>query len=148
MCYEVSIISCFQTLSNPNYENELFWNSILIVTFSMIGLAQTIVEISSYLILYQYLSSHNNKNMGQILKQSEINARNKVNAISLMGLVMGWFMKFWYVFLVGVLGYVFDKNLLREVSSVLKYFEFFLVPLVQIHTSAPLKKFRMNLGQP
>jgi hypothetical protein len=114
----------------------------------MIGLAQTIVEISSYLILYQYLSSHNNKNMGQILKQSEINARNKVNAISLMGLVMGWFMEFWYVFLVGVLGYVFEKNLLREVSSVLKYFEFFLVPLVQIHTSAPLKKFRMNLSQP
>jgi hypothetical protein len=116
----------------------------IILFYSNIGLAHTMVEIVSYMILYHYIATHNNKNMHQILAQSEIKARNNVNAISLTGLVMGWLMEVWYVIAGGFLGYVLDRNILREVSSMLKFYEFYFIPLVQIHTSAPLKRFRIN----
>ena len=50
-------------------------------------------------------------------------------------------MEVWYIIIVGFLTNFFDMNILREVGTVLKYYEFYLVPLVQIRTSVPLKNF-------
>jgi hypothetical protein len=83
--------------------------------------------------------------MKQILKQSDINARNRSNAISLLGLVTGWLMEVSYLFAVGVLHLVLDRNSVREISSTLKYFEFYFIPLVQIYSSKPLKQYWQNL---
>jgi hypothetical protein len=144
MRWFIEVILFFQFLSNPHYENDKFLKKAIILFYSNIGLAHTMVEIFSYIILYHYIATHNNTNMQQILAQSEIKARNNVNAISLTGLVMGWLMEVWYVIAGGFLGYVLDRNMLREVSSILKFYEFYFIPLVQIHTSAPLKRFRIN----
>jgi hypothetical protein len=40
-------------------------------------------------------------------------------------------MEVWYLVLVGLLSYVFGQNLVREVANVVKYYEFYLIPLVQ-----------------
>jgi hypothetical protein len=42
---------------------------------------------------------------------------------------------------VGVLSTLFQVELLREVSVLIKTSEYFLIPLVQVLTSAPIKKF-------
>jgi hypothetical protein len=113
----------------------------------LIGLGYTIVEISSYFILVHYIVQHDNKTAIGVLHESVIKKRNRVNAINLTGLVMGWLMEIWYIILVGILSLVVDSKVLREVSAVLKHFEFYLVPLIQVHTSDPLKKFRISSRQ-
>jgi hypothetical protein len=113
----------------------------------LVGLGYTTVEISSYVILFYFIAKHDNKTAIGVLHQSVIKKRNRVNAISLTGLVTGWLMEVWYIFLVGFLSLVMDRNVLREVSAVLKYYEFYLIPLVQVHTSDPLKKFRLSSKQ-
>jgi hypothetical protein len=107
-------------------------------------LAHLTVEISSYIILFCYISQHDNNIAKNVLKPSVIKSRNRANAVNLTGLVLGWLMEVWYIFLVGVLSFIMDQNAFREVSALLKYYEFYLILLVQIHTSPALKKFRIN----
>jgi hypothetical protein len=114
----------------------------------LIGLGHTTVEIASYFILFHYIVQHDNKTAIGVLQQSVIKKRNRVNAISLTGLVMGWLMKVWFIILVGILSLFIDSHVLREVSTVLKHFEFYLVPLVQVHTSDSLKKSRVIFMKP
>jgi hypothetical protein len=110
--------------------------------FTFFGFAHQIIEIVSYAILYHYIARHDNSNsLKQILKQSDIKARNRSNAISLLGLVAGWMMEISYLFAIGVLSFILEQNIVREIFSVLKYYEFYLIPLVQIYTSNPLKQF-------
>jgi hypothetical protein len=120
----------------------------LYLLWSLIGLGHTTVQIASYFILFHYIVQHDNKTAIGVLQQSVIKKRNRVNAISLTGLVMGWLMKVWFIILVGILSLIIDSYVLREVSTVLKQFEFYLVPLVQVHTSDPMKKFRLSAMQP
>jgi hypothetical protein len=47
----------------------------------------------------------------------------------------------WYAFLVGFLPVFYNMDSLREVSSLLKNIEFFLIPLVEVHTSKPIRDF-------
>jgi hypothetical protein len=114
----------------------------------LILLSHTIVEISSYFILFHYIAQHDNKTAIGVLHQSVIKKRNRVNAINLTGLVMGWQMEVWFIILVGILSLFIDSHVLGEVSTVLKHFEFYLVPLVQVHTSDPLKKSRVSFMKP
>ncbi len=67
--------------------------------------------------------------------------RNKTNATSMVGQITSWIMEIWYIILVGVLSTMFQVDLLREVSVLIKTSEYFLIPLVQILTSAPIKRF-------
>jgi hypothetical protein len=133
-------------LADPNYENEKSFKKTILLYFTILGFAHQVIEIASYAILFHYIASHNNNNaMSQILKQSDIKARNRSNAISLLGLVTGWLMEVSYLFAVGVLHFVLDRNSVREISSTLKYFEFYFIPLVQIYSSKPLKQYWQNL---
>jgi hypothetical protein len=113
----------------------------------LIGLGHTIIEISSYFILFHYIVQHDNKTAIGVLHQSVIKKRNRVNAINLTGLVMGWLMEVWYIILVGIFSLFIESKVLREISLVLKQFEFYLFPLVQVHTSDPLKKFRLRYNK-
>ena len=128
-------------MSDPDNLSNKKAKKIIIFFFSMIGITYTTVELSSYIILYSYITYHNNNNIRGILDPAVVQARHKVNAISLTGLFAGWIMEVWYLIIVGFLSLIYDQNLLREVSTILKYFEYFLIPFVQIHSSAPIKKF-------
>ena len=67
--------------------------------------------------------------------------RQRVNAISLTGLVATWLMEVWYILFVGFFSIFFRMNFVREVWSIIKYYEFYFIPLVQIHTSPPIKRY-------
>jgi hypothetical protein len=135
-----------QYLADPKYENEKSIKKTILLYFTILGFAHQVIEIASYAILFHYIASHNNNNaMNQILKQSDIKARNRSNAISLLVLITGWMMEISYLIAVGVLSFVMDRNTVREISSILKYYEFYLIPLVQIYTSTPLKQFWLKM---
>jgi len=51
-----------------------------------------------------------------------------------------------YVLLVGFLKVIFDSNLPREITTILKYYDYFLIPLVQIYSSAPIKRFMASMN--
>jgi hypothetical protein len=46
--------------------------------------------------------------------------------------------------LAGILANVYKIDWLREATPILKLFDFALIPLVQIYTSPPIKRFMMN----
>ena len=117
------------------------------MAFSLVGVVYTTIEILSYTIIFHYIRNHNNNNTVGIIDPSIVKMRNRINAISLSGLFAGWLMEVWYIVLVGFLSLMFDSKLLREVSTVLKYYEYYLIPLVQIHSSPPIRKF-MSTFQP
>ena len=134
-----------QDQADPNYNRHKTFLKMIFLLYAIIGFIFNMVEICSYIILYHFVTSQNN-NVERILDPSVIRIRNRANAISLTGLFAGWLMEFWYVILLGFLSPIFDSNILREVSTVLKYFEFFFIPLVQINSSPPIKRFMWTLN--
>ncbi len=120
--------------------NQQYWKTIYLI-YAAVGFTFNLVEITSYIILYHFISVHNNQNTVMILEPSVIRMRNRSNAISLTGLFAGWTMEVWYVILLGFMTQILDSTFLREVPTVLKYYEFFLIPLVETHSSPPIIKF-------
>lgn len=100
----------------------------------------TLVELCCYLAYFHYIYNHDNNVAASVISKSTLKSRNKTNAISMVGQVTGWVMEIWYIVLVGLLSTMFQVDLLREVSVLIKALEYFLIPLVQICTSAPIKR--------
>ena len=50
----------------------------------------------------------------------------------------------WYNVIIGLTNIFFKFELLREVAPFIKDLEFVLIPLVQIYSSDPIKKFMMS----
>ena len=87
---------------------------------------------------------HDNTVAIRVLEPEVIKKRNSRNAISMVGQLAGWFMEVWHVVLIGLLTPIYKLDSLRNVSSLLKNFEFFLIPLVQIWSSAPIKSYMVR----
>ena len=116
----------------------------IVILYAIVGFSYTMVEIISYIFLYYYITFHNKIAIANgVVDASVVRMRNRANAISLTGLFAGWLMEVWYIVFVGFLSVTLNSNLVREVSTVLKYYEFYLIPLVQIHSSPPIKRFMM-----
>ena len=113
----------------------------LIPVLSAMGGSLTLVEVSSYIFFFHHISHHNNNVAINILKPSVIKCCNRVNAISMVGQLASWVLEVWYILVVGLLSIKFNMNMLREMSFLVKNFEFSLVPFVQILTSNPINKF-------
>ena len=101
----------------------------------------TLVELCCYLAYFHFIYNHDNNVAAAVISQSTLKTRNKTNAISMVGQVTSWIMEIWYIVLVGLLSTMFQIDLLREVSVLIKASEYFLIPLVQILTSAPIKRY-------
>ena len=99
------------------------------------------LEVSAYINLFHYLINHNNNIASAILQPSVIKQRNQTNAITMFGQMLAWVMEVWYAFFIGILSAYYDIDTLREVASLLKTLEFFLIPLVEVHTSKPIRDF-------
>ena len=114
----------------------------LVVRFCFVfGGVLTIIELFCYLAYFQYIYYHDNNIAAVIVSEATILSRNKTTAISMVGQIASWFMEIWYIVLVGVLSTMFQVDLLREVSVLIKTSEYFLIPLVQVLTSASIKRF-------
>ena len=91
--------------------------------------------------IFRHLKVHNNEVMSGMLSQVAINKRNRVNAISLYGLLICWSLEVFHMTLAGFLALIVGGYWNRVLSVFIRYLEFVLVPLVQIYTSPPIRRF-------
>jgi hypothetical protein len=136
-----------QELSDPDDSHRKFLQKPIFIGYVTMGALYTVVEISSYVILFHFIHNHNKQNVLGLLDQSAIQKRTRENAISLTGLFAGWLMEVWYIGLVGFFAIISDGNLPREVATVFKYFEFYLIPLVEIQTSPAIRRFMTTMRE-
>ena len=120
------------------------FKSFVRVCVGIVGIILTIIEVLSYAIFFQHIAKHNETIASQVLEPSVIKKRNKRNAISMTGQLAGWIMEVWHLVLIGFLTPLFDLESLRNVSSLLKNFEFAFIPLVQIWSSVPIKRYLLK----
>ena len=59
----------------------------------------------------------------------------------MFGQIASWLMEISYFMVLGLLVTILDFDQFREVAAITKTFEFLLIPLVQVVTSSPLRKF-------
>ena len=140
---------CSQKLTTDNESSNKLRISWFATIFFCLGICLTAIEITSYIVLYSYISCHNNnKSIQQILDQKTLKNRNHSNAISLTGLFISWAWEVWYILLVSIISLLInDANWFRELATLIKCYEFYFIPLVQIYTSAPIKRFKNNLDK-
>ena len=111
-----------------------------VITFAMAGFISNLVEIICYVYLFQYIYKHNKNAIG-MLDMLTIKRRNQVNAVSLFGLFGGWLLEVWYILFVILLFLLFEASWVHEMVAIVKYYEFYFIPLIQIQTSAPIKSY-------
>ena len=102
------------------------------------------IELSCYLTLFQHIYYHDNHVMVTILDAKVITMRNRVNAVTLKGLFATWVMEVFQVVVAGLLSNVIGNRWNRELSAFLRQTEFLLIPLIQIHTSPPIKRLLLS----
>jgi len=76
-----------------------------------------------------------------ILKPSDLEQRKKGNAFSMAGQIAGWLMNVWQVLVVAILSTFFESSNVREGIPFFKMIEFVLLPLIQIYTSPPIRRY-------
>ena len=54
-------------------------------------------------------------------------------------------MEFWYILINGFLSTIFEMDLVREVSTLIKTLDYLVIPLVQIVTSPAMRKYFEDL---
>jgi len=117
---------------------------MLIFIFIQLGVACNIVELCCYIIFFAHVTHHDNHIAVTILGKEVIRQRNQTNAVTMVGLFLTWLMELSYLsWITFYYGLDFSKQS-RELPTLVKMSEFSLVPLVQIMTSPPLRRFVSN----
>ncbi len=63
----------------------------------------------------------------------------------MVGLFASWFLEMWYIVIVGLLTAIFkDPIFVRDISTFVKTLEFVGLPMIQIWTSEPIRRFLHN----
>lgn len=102
----------------------------------------TMTEVCSYIILYHYVWTHDNKLASGILDEKVIKMRNRANVLTITGLFITWLMEVSYLVLIGFLSFFMkDHDFVREVVGFLRMYEYFFIPFVQIYSSTPIRRF-------
>jgi hypothetical protein len=94
-----------------------------------------------YVIFFYHVTVHNNSIAAAILQPSVIKQRNRTNAISIIGLFATWTIQIGFILINSIILYFFELEWVREYLALLKDSFFFLLPLTEIVTSAPIKRF-------
>ena len=88
-----------------------------------------------------YAPWHYKTQVSNILNQNAIKKRLRTNAINLVGQVFTWFVEC-LPMAVGILVLIVDRQEKgREILALLKIFRFLLIPVVEVATSPPMKRF-------
>ena len=104
-------------------------------------IAFNLIELVCYVVFFTTIILHDNTLANAAVKPGEIKQRNRVNAFTMFGQVVTWAMEVSFVmFLFIVLTKQKSANS-RELPALVKLAEFSVIPVVQILTSAPLRKF-------
>ena len=100
-----------------------------------------ITEFCCYLVYFHHIFHHDNNVAAGVISTSTLSSRNRSNAISMAGQIISWITEVWYLAFLGLLSIVLKGSTLREVATMIKIADFFLVPLIQVMTSSPIQKF-------
>ena len=119
----------------------LHWKLAIVICLTLHGVLFDIIEFSCYIIIFYIIYKHDNFEAVLILKPSVIKQRNQTNAVTLTGQIICFFIEIWFLIIVGLLAILFNEFQMREWAGVIKAVDFFLIPLVMILTSSPLKNF-------
>ena len=65
----------------------------MVLFFSIFGATLTVIEMSSYIILYRFLWKQDNSLSGRVLSEKVVNMRKRNNALSISGLFATWVME-------------------------------------------------------
>lgn len=136
-------------LIKPDYIFQIQINkSVLpIKTSVMLSLCVLTIFLKSvlYIKLFYFLYKHNAViKLANILQPEVLQKRNRKNAITLTGQLAGALVELLYAGFITLL-LIFKINWeIREYFSVFKTSEFFILPIIEILTSPPLKKFVFN----
>ena len=131
---------------------------VSMVGIPVVGVILNITELVSYLFLFYFVWKHDNKLAADILSKDVIQKRNRTNALSLVGCFATWAVNIIYVIGVGLVPIIFlsitnatgvssipfqfnNSMSVREVTSFFKFFDYLIIPFIQIKTSPPLKRF-------
>ena len=115
-----------------------------ILLFTGSGVVYSVIEFCCYIIFFVHVAHHDNNIAVVVLHKETIRQRNHTNAITMMGLFLTWLMELSYLGWNVVAFATGFSEQTREFLTIIKMFEFSLVPLVQIKTSPPLRKFTSN----
>ena len=118
--------------------------NFFILLFTGSGIMYNMIEFCCYIIFFVHVINHDNNIAAAVLQKETIRQRNHSNAITMVGLFITWIMELSYLGWIVVVYSAGFSVKTRELPTILKMFEFSLVPLVQIMTSPPLRKFTHN----
>ena len=107
----------------------------------LIMVISNMVEMVCYAIFFTVIFLHDNTLAKAVLKPGEIKQRNQVNAFTMFGQMVTWLLEVSYVLMLLYFAVFSASNTRRELPALLKLAEFTVIPIVQILTSAPLRKF-------
>jgi hypothetical protein len=135
-----NFLNILKALIETSEDSGIPWNKIGLFIFSMDGFLMISIELFCYINIYHHLKTHNNEMMSGILDKNTIKKRNFTNAVSLTGLFVCWLVELFHLVFAGFLSLFIGNQWNREVSTFLRHLEFVLIPLIQIHTSPPIKR--------
>jgi hypothetical protein len=134
----------FDNLFQPiSLLDELYteWKIPIIKGLSLFAAANQVLEFLCYAVMFYVIIKHDNTEAVKIVKPSVIKQRNQTNAVTLTGQFSCFLIEIWYIVFVGLLAVPKNITYLREWAAMIKTLEFFLLPLIMITTSAPLRNF-------
>jgi hypothetical protein len=119
----------------------LHWKLVIIISLALHGVLINIIEFSCYIIIFYIIFKHDNIEAVLILKPSVIKQCNRTNAVTMTGQIICFFIEIWFLIIVGLMAIPYNEFLMREWAGIIKAVDFFLIPLVMVLTSSPLKNF-------
>lgn len=108
--------------------------------FGICGLF-TVIELCCCMFYFNYIYSHDNSIANHIISQGVLHNRNRTTAISMVGQMTCLAIELVYTALVGAFITLFKFHQLRGVAAMIKIAQFFLIPLIEIFTSSPLRNY-------
>ena len=116
------------------------------MTLSLVAIFN-LIEMVCYVVFFTVIIHHDNTLANGVVKPGEIKQRNRVNAFTMFGQVVTWAMELSYVLVLLIFAGKRKSSNSRELPALLKLAEFTVIPIVQILTSAPLRKFILKSEQ-
>ena len=117
------------------------WAQPLNLTLTLAGVILNTVEFCCYIIFFAHIIHHDNFVAVMIVKKEVVRQRNRNTAISMVGLFATWVLEMAYNIWLALFVWLGYSQQLRELLTIIKMAEFVIMPIIEVLTSPPLRKF-------
>ena len=98
------------------------------------------IELGSYMAIFREQAASTDK-VSNSLSATAVKNRRKTNAISFIGQFLTCLVKCGYILMTLIFSLTLKTDHRRELGAVFRLSQFFIIPLVEILTSPPLRRF-------